>query len=98
MFTELTLWGTWGPETVAFLGVHPLARLVHAPACLGEGTVSITPSFVPAALRSASVSQDTGEGGLMPRALATGTVHLHKMSPGLEVRFWAQALVLFTHK
>ena len=90
--------GDLGARNCSFPGCPPSGSLGPCPCMPGRGDCLRYPSFVPAALVSASVSQDTGEGGLMPRALATGTVHLHKMSPGLEVRFWAQALVLFTHK
>lgn len=54
----------------------PSGSMVHAPACLGEGTFSITHSFVPAALGSEPRSHDTDEGGPMPRALTPGTIHL----------------------
>lgn len=85
-FMELTLRGPGGTRNCTFPWCPPSGSLVHALACLREGTFSITHSFVPAALGSAPRSENTDEGGPVPRALTPGTIHLCTMSPGLRVR------------
>lgn len=56
---ELTLWGARGPETVSFPGVHPQAHTSGYP---GAGTLSITHSFIPAALVSAPIFRTLRKG------------------------------------